>query len=38
VYNDDVALEKMRINAIKEIAIAYYKNQPTSLQYIYIIK
>ncbi|MBK9981593.1 MAG: hypothetical protein IPP15_04075 [Saprospiraceae bacterium] len=38
VYNDDVALEKLRINAIKDIAVAYYKSQPTSLQYIYIIK
>ncbi|WP_146104893.1 hypothetical protein [Polaribacter gangjinensis] len=28
VYNDQVALEKMKINSIKEIAMAYYQNQP----------
>ena len=37
VYNDQVALEKLRINAIKDIATAYYGNRP-SLQYTYIIR
>lgn len=27
-YDDSVNLEKMRIQAVKEIAISYYKNQP----------
>lgn len=27
-YNDRVALEKLRINAMKEIAVAYYRRQP----------
>lgn len=35
-YNDQVELEKMRINSIKEIAIAYYKNQPETK--IHVIK
>jgi hypothetical protein len=37
-YNDDVSLEKQRIEAIKEIAVSYYKSQPTSVNYNYIIK
>ncbi len=36
IYNDKVAMEKARINSIKEIAIAYYKNQPDTN--IHIIK
>lgn len=27
-YNDSIQLERIKIDAIKEIAIAYYKNQP----------
>jgi chaperonin cofactor prefoldin len=38
VYNDNVALEKERINAIKEIAAAYYKSKPTTVNYSYIVK
>ena len=37
-YNDEVGLEKQRINAIKEIAVAYYKSQPTTVSYNYIVK
>jgi hypothetical protein len=37
-YNDAVSLQKHRINAIKEIAVSYYKSQPTSLNYNYIIR
>lgn len=37
-YNDAVALEKERINAVKEIASAYYKSKPTTVQYNYIVK
>ncbi len=37
VYNDQVALEKLRINAVKDIAVAYYKNRPSVL-YAYIIR
>lgn len=36
IYNDKIAMEKARINSIKEIAIAYYKNQPDTN--IHIIK
>lgn len=38
VYNDNVALEKQRINAVKDIAVAYYKSKPTTVNYSYIIK
>jgi hypothetical protein len=37
-YNDTVSLEKQRIEAIKEIAVSYYKSQPTSVNYNYIVK
>jgi len=37
VYTDQVALEKQRINAVKDIAVAYYKNRP-SVSYTYIIR
>ncbi|HAN37487.1 MAG TPA: hypothetical protein DCQ29_01175 [Chitinophagaceae bacterium] len=37
IYNDQVALEKMRINAIKDVAITYYKNRP-KVVYNYIIR
>jgi len=37
-YNDAVSLEKQRIEAIKEIAISYYKSQPTSVNYNYIVR
>ena len=37
-YNDAVSLEKQRINAIKEIAVAYYKSQPKTVNYLYIIR
>lgn len=38
VYDDKVALEKQRINAVKDIAVAYYKSKPTTVNYSYIIK
>ncbi|MEI8273284.1 MAG: hypothetical protein WCG08_11740 [Paludibacter sp.] len=37
-YSDAVSLEKQRIQAIKEIAISYYKSQPTSVTYNYIVR
>jgi tetratricopeptide (TPR) repeat protein len=38
IYNDAVALEKQRINAVKEIAVSYYKSQPKSVNYNYIVR
>lgn len=38
VYNDEIALEKQRINAIKDIAAAYYKSKPTAISYTYLIR
>ena len=38
IYNDAVSLEKQRINAIKDVASAYYKSKPTSVNYTTIIK
>lgn len=37
-YDDNVALEKERISAVKDIAVAYYKSKPTTVQYNYIVK
>jgi hypothetical protein len=37
-YNDAVSLEKQRIEAVKEIAVSYYKSQPTTVSYNYIVK
>ena len=37
VYDDNVALEKLRINAVKEIATAYYQSQPTTITYSTLI-
>jgi hypothetical protein len=37
-YNDAVNLEKHRIDAIKEIAVSYYKSKPSSVNYHYLIK
>ena len=36
-YSDNVSLEKQRIQAIKEIAVSYYKSQPSSVTYNYIV-
>lgn len=37
-YNDAVALEKQRINAIKEMAVEYYKSQKHEVNYNVLIK
>ena len=37
-YNDAVSLENQRINAVKDIAVAYYKSKPTSVNYTYLVK
>ncbi len=37
-YNDEISLEKQRINAIKDIAVSYYKSQPTTVSYKYIAR
>lgn len=38
IYNDNVALEKQRINAIKDIAAAYYNSRPKTVNYMYLIR
>ena len=38
VYNDSVSLQQQRINAIKEIAVAYYKSIPTTVNYTYLVR
>ncbi|MDR0413044.1 MAG: hypothetical protein LBH61_04500 [Dysgonamonadaceae bacterium] len=38
MYNDAVALEKQRVNAAKEIAVACYKSQPANINYNYIVR
>lgn len=37
-YNDSVALEKQRISAVKDIAVAYYKSQTSDINYTLIVK
>jgi hypothetical protein len=37
-YSDNVALQKLRINAIKEVAVAYYKSKPTTVNYTYLVR
>lgn len=38
IYNDNVALQSQRINAIKDIAVAYYKSKPTTVNYTYLVR
>jgi hypothetical protein len=38
VYDDAVALEKLRVNAVKDIAAAYYKSKPQTVNYSYIVR
>jgi len=37
-YADEVELEKLRINAIKDVTEAYYKSKPATINYSYIVK
>jgi len=37
-YNDAVSLEKQRINAVKDIAVSYYKSQTSDINYTLIVK
>ena len=37
-HDDAVSLEKQRIDAVKDIAVSYYKSQPTTVNYNYIVK
>lgn len=37
-YNDNITLEKQRIEAAKEIAVAYYRSKPATINYSTIIK
>lgn len=38
VYNNNVALEKQRIDAVRDIAVSYYKSKPTTVNYTYLIR
>jgi hypothetical protein len=37
-YNDSVSLERQRVDAIKEIAVSYYKSQTSNINYTLIVK
>ncbi len=37
-YKDQISLEKQRINAIKDIAVAYYKRKPKTINYNIIVR
>jgi hypothetical protein len=38
MYDDALNAEQQRLNAMKEIAVSYYKSQPTNLNYNYLVK
>ena len=38
VYNDNLELKKQRIDAAKQIAIAYYKSRPKVVSYNYLVQ
>ena len=38
VYSNNVALEKQRIDAVKDIAVSYYKSKPTTVNYTYLVR
>lgn len=37
-YDDTISLEKQRVNAIKDIAVSYYKSQTSNINYSLIVK
>ena len=37
-FNASLSLEKQRINAVRDIAKAYYSNQPTTIQYNILVR
>jgi len=37
-HDDNVALEKMRVDAVKEIAVSYYKSRTNTINYSVIVK
>jgi hypothetical protein len=37
-YDDAASLERQRVNAIKEIAVSYYKSQTSDVNYTLIVK
>lgn len=38
IYNDEVTLGRQRINAVKDIAVAYYKSKPTTVNYTFLVR
>lgn len=38
MYNDNLALEKQRMENIKDIAVEYYRSKPTNVSYTYLIR
>ncbi len=38
MQNDKASLDKQRVNATKEVAVAYYKSKPTTINYTYVIR
>ena len=38
MYNDQISLEKLRINSAKEVAAAYYRSKPSTILYNYIVR
>lgn len=38
VYKDNLALERHRMDIMREIALAYYHSQPATINYLYLIR
>jgi hypothetical protein len=38
IYDDETALQRQRINAVKDIAVAYYNSKPSSVNYTFLVR
>jgi hypothetical protein len=38
IYDDGVTLQRERINAVKDIAVAYYKSKPSTVNYTFLVR
>lgn len=38
IYDDGATLQRQRINAVKDIAVAYYNSKPSSINYTFLVR
>jgi hypothetical protein len=38
IYEDEAALKKLRVEAMKDVAAAYYSSKPQTVSYLNVIK